>query len=190
MTSTRWIEIVGALFGIAAVYFNTKQNVLGWIIGLANLGLYTVFYFRGQLYGYMGLQLFFAAISLYGWYQWVRGGARQTGVTVTRTPARLWPPLVVLSGAAAVGLAWYLDTQTTDGNPYVDAVVTAASMAAQWMMARKYLESWVVWIAVNVVSVPLFLVRGEYPTALQYTVFLGLAVSGLRQWHRSLGGSS
>ena len=82
-----------------------------------------------------------------------------------------------------------LDVHTGDQQPYVDAGVSVVSMVAQWMMARKYLETWWIWIAVNIVSVPLFLVRAEYPTALQYTVFLGLAVSGLLQWRRSLASS-
>jgi nicotinamide mononucleotide transporter len=87
-------------------------------------------------------------------------------------------------------LGWVLDSYTPDQQPYVDSGVSVVSMAAQWMMARKYLETWWIWVAVNCVSVPLFLVRGEYATAIQYLVFLGLAVSGLIQWRRSLVASS
>jgi nicotinamide mononucleotide transporter len=91
---------------------------------------------------------------------------------------------------ATLGLGWLLGHYTDGQQPYIDAGLSVVSMAGQWMMARKYLETWAIWIAVNVVSVPFFLFRGEYPTALQYFVFLGLAVSGLRQWHRSLRASS
>ncbi len=190
MSSTRWLEVIAVVFGIVSVYLNARQNPLGWATGLVNVGLYTLFFFQGKLYALMGLQVFFAIISIYGWYQWLRGGQQQTGLKVTRIDARLAGALTVAAAAASAGLGWYLDTRTGDRQPYIDAGVSVVSLVAQWMMARKYVETWLIWIAVNLVSVPLFLVRGDYATAIQYSVFLGLAVSGLRQWQRSLSGSS
>lgn len=190
MSSARWLEIVAVVFGIVSVYLNARQNPLGWATGLINVGLYTLIFLQGKLYALMGLQVFFAIISIYGWYQWLRGGQQHVGLKVTRVPPWLAGLLAAAAVVATIGLGWYLDTRTEDRQPYVDAGVSIVSLAAQWMMARKYLETWAIWIAVNVVSVPLFLVRGEYPTAIQYAVFLGLAVSGLRQWHRSLVASS
>ena len=144
----------------------------------------------GKLYALMGLQVFFAIISIYGWYQWLRGGQQQQGLKVRRTPWQLGGALALLSLAAGAALGWYLAHETEDQQPYLDAGVSVVSLVGQWLMARKYLEAWHIWIAVNLASVPLFLVRREYPTAVQYAVFLGLAVSGLRQWHRSLAASS
>jgi len=190
MSPTRWLEVIAVVFGIVSVYFNARQNPLGWATGLVNVGLYTLLFFQGKLYALMGLQVFFAIISIYGWYQWLRGGQQRTGLKVSRVPRSTAAALAVAAALATVGLGWYLDTRTGDQQPYVDAGVSVVSLAGQWMMARKYLEAWLIWVAVNVVSVPLFVVRGEYPTALQYTVFLGLAVSGLKQWHRSLAASS
>ena len=177
---------IAVVFGIVSVWLNARQNVLGWVTGLVNVGLYTFIFFRGQLYALMGLQVFFFVISLYGWYQWIRGGQRHAGIAVSRIPVRLAAGLIAASVAGTAGLGWALQVHTQDQQPYVDAGVSVVSMVGQWMMARKYLETWWLWIGVNLVSVPLFLVRAEYPTALQYTVFLGLAVSGLVQWRRSL----
>ncbi|MDX2058130.1 MAG: nicotinamide riboside transporter PnuC [Gemmatimonadales bacterium] len=182
----RTVETIAVVFGIVAVWFNARQNVLGWATGLVNVGLYTFIFFRGQLYALMALQIFFFAISVYGWYQWLRGGERHTGVVVTRTPRAIAAAVVVTAIGGTAGLGWALDRYTADQQPYLDAGLSVVSMAAQWMMARKYLETWWIWIGVNLVSVPFFLFRGEYPTAFQYTVFLGLAVSGLIQWRRSL----
>lgn len=185
-----WLSAVAVVFGIVAVWFNARQNVLGWPTGLINVGLYAYIFWVGQLYALMGLQVFFFAISLYGWYQWLRGGQQHTGVAVSRTPPALALGLTAGSVIGTALLGWALARYTGDQQPYLDAGLSVVSLAAQWMMARKYLETWWIWIAVNCGSVPLFLVRGEYATAVQYSVFLGLAVSGLRQWRRSLAASS
>lgn len=184
-----WLESTAVVFGILSVWLNARQNVLGWPTGLVNVGLYTVIFYRGQLYALMGLQVVFFVISLYGWYQWLRGGRQHEGVAVSRIPRPLAAALAVGSLVGGAALGWALDVHTGDQQPYVDAGVSVVSMVGQWMMARKYLETWWLWVGVNLVSVPLFLVRAEYPTALQYTVFLGLAVSGLVQWRRSLASS-
>ena len=180
------VATIAVVFGVVSVWLNTRQNVLGWVTGLVNVGLYTFIFFRGQLYALMGLQVFFFVISLYGWYQWIRGGQRHAGIAVSRIPVRLAAGLIAASVAGTAALGWALHVHTQDQQPYVDAGVSVVSMVGQWMMARKYLETWWLWIGVNLVSVPLFLVRAEYPTAIQYLVFLGLAFSGLVQWRRSL----
>ncbi len=184
------IETVAVLFGIVSVYLNARQNVWGWATGLINVGLYAWIFFRGHLYALMALQVFFAVISVYGWYQWLRGGERQTGLAVTRISNALGLGLIVLVAAGTGALGWLLGRYTDGQQPYVDAGISVISMAGQWMMACKYLEAWVVWVVVNVIAVPFFLFRGEYPTAVQYSVFLGLAFSGLLQWRRSLAASS
>jgi nicotinamide mononucleotide transporter len=190
MTTTRILEILAAGFGIGAVWFNSRQNPLGWPTGLVNVGLYTYLFFAGKLYALMGLQVFFLAISIYGWHQWVRGGQKRAGITVSTTPKGLGLVLAVGTMVAGLGLGWFLDRYTGDRQPYLDAGVSVVSLAAHWMMARKYVETWWIWIGVNLVSVPLFIGRGDYPTAVQYSVFLGLAVSGLVQWRRSLAVAS
>jgi nicotinamide mononucleotide transporter len=182
----RSVEIVAVVFGIVAVWLNARQSVLGWVTGLVNVGLYTWIFFQGRLYALMALQVVFFAISLYGWYQWLRGGERRTGIEVTRTPGAIGAAVALGAIAGTAGLGWLLDRYTGDQQPYLDAGLSVVSMAGQWMMARKYLETWWIWIGVNVVSVPFFLFRGEYPTAVQYAIFLGLAVSGLLQWRRSM----
>lgn len=181
-----WLETTAVAFGIIAVYFNARQNVLGWPAGIVNVALFTLIFYRGKLYALMGLQIVFFAISVYGWYQWLRGGAQHRGVKVTRTPLPLGLALLGAAAAATAGLGWALARYTEDRQPFIDAGVSVISMAAQWMMARKYFETWAIWIAVNVISVPLFVYRREYPTALQYSVFLGLAINGFVQWRRAL----
>jgi nicotinamide mononucleotide transporter len=134
----------------------------------------------------MALQGFFAAVSIYGWYEWLRGGAGHTMLRVSRTPRPLALGLAVFAVGGSVLLAFLLDRYTEDPSPGIDGTLAVVSLGAQWMMARKYLENWLVWIGVNCVSVPFFFLRADYATTVQYAVFLGLAVSGYRQWKRSL----
>lgn len=181
-----WLEVTAVGFGILAVFWNARQNPWGWGAGLVNNGLYVYLFFQGRLYALMGLQGCFAAIAVYGWYQWLRGGERRTGVRVRPIPRGLAASIALAAIAAAGGLGWALDTFTDGQQPYLDAGISVVSLTAQWMMARKYVETWWIWVAVNLVAVPFFLSRGAYPTAFQYSVFLGLALSGLVQWRRAL----
>ena len=127
---------------------------------------------------------------MYGWYEWLRGGAGKTPLKVTRTPPRLGLALIAIAIAGTVVLAVVLRRYTSDPIPVLDALLSVVSMLAQWMMARKYLETWPIWIGVNLISVPTFLSQGNYLTAFLYTVFLGLAVSGHLQWRKSYLASS
>lgn len=180
------LATVAVLFGILAVYLNARQNPWGWGASLVNVLLYTLIFFQGKLYALMGLQVCFAVISGYGWYQWLRGGERHAGIRVTAIPRSLAAGLALLVLVASAALGWALDRYTADQQPYLDAGISVVSLAAQWMMARKYYETWIIWVAVNVASVPFFLYRAEYPTAVQYAVFLGLAINGLLRWRRAL----
>ena len=182
-------EAVAAVLGIASVFFSTRQNVLAWPTSLLNNAMYGVFFFDKKLYALMALQAFFGAIAVYGWYEWLFGGEAKTELKVSRTAPALGGMLLALAVAATAGLILLL-RQTRDPSPLVDGALTAASLIAQWMMARKLVECWPVWIAVNLVSVPFFFLRADYPTAVQYTVFLFLAISGWRQWNASLAGKT
>ena len=181
-------EAAAAALGIASVYFSTRQNVLAWPTSLVNNAMYGVFFLEQKLYALMALQAFFGAIAVYGWYEWLFGGEQKTELRVSRTPAALGVALLGLGAGASAALVWLLG-RTQDPNPLVDGSLTAVSLIAQWMMARKFVECWPVWVAVNLVSVPFFIHQADYPTAVQYGVFLFLAMSGWRQWRRSMAGA-
>jgi len=180
------VEMVAAGFGILSVFLSTRQIIWSWPTALVNVSLYAWYFFDQRLYALMALQGFFAAVSVYGWYEWLRGGAGHTMLRVSRTPRPLALSLAVIAVGGSVLLAFLLDRYTGDPSPGIDGTLAIVSLGAQWMMARKYLENWLVWIGVNCVSVPFFFLRADYATTVQYAVFLGLAVSGYRQWKRSL----
>ena len=176
------LEVVAAVFGAASVYLSARQHIASWPTALVNVLLYVVVFREARLYADMSLQFVYAALSLYGWYEWKFGGAGRTPLPVTRTPRRLWPVLAAAGIGTAALLGYLFATHTDASSPLLDSALTAASLVAQWMLTRKLLENWLIWIAADAVYVPLYLSKGLYPTAVLYAVFLGLAVKGYRDW--------
>jgi nicotinamide mononucleotide transporter len=134
----------------------------------------------------MGLQVVYFALSLYGWYEWLYGGEHRTELHVSRVTRTLGVRLAVIGVASAVIIGTLLARFTDAALPYLDSATTSTSLVAQWMMTRKILENWAVWVAVDVVYIGMFIFKELYLTAGLYAVFLVLAVMGFRQWKRSL----
>jgi nicotinamide mononucleotide transporter len=153
---------------------------------LINVALFSALFLKSGLYSDAGLQVVYFVLSLYGWYEWLYGGAGRTAISVSRTSRKTW---VVLGGIGVV--VWALlgtITSRLPGTalPYVDAATTTISLLAQWMMTRKLIENWLIWIAVDVVYVGMFIFKGLYLTAFNYGIYLALAVLGYVAWKRSL----
>ncbi|HEX9565241.1 MAG TPA: nicotinamide riboside transporter PnuC [Gemmatimonadaceae bacterium] len=179
------LEAVAAVFGVISVFLSTRQNIWSWPTAIVNVGLYAVVFFDGRLYGQMGLQAVYLALSVYGWYQWRFGGADRGVLRVTRAGPRLLAGLLALNLVAWLLLAAVLH-RTDAALPYLDALLATTSLVAQWMMTRKILETWLLWIVVDIVYVPMFVTQQLYATAGLYAVFLGLATLGFRDWRRSV----
>lgn len=150
-----------------------------------NVSIYFFVFLRAGFYSDTGLQVVYFLLIVYGWYHWLFGGPDRTTLPVSRTPPRVW---VVL--AIAAGVVWFaLGSITAQLRgvtlPFLDAATTTVSLVAQYMMTRKYLEAWAVWIAVDVVYVGMWLSRSLYLTAVLYAIYLALAVLGHREWKRS-----
>jgi nicotinamide mononucleotide transporter len=183
--ANRW-EVLAVIFGIVSVYLSTRENIWSWPTALVNVALYFVVFFEAKLYADMGLQVVYFALSLYGWYEWLYGGENRTELHVSRTTRPLGVRLLIIGVATALLLGTLLARFTDAALPYVDSATTSTSLVAQWMMTRKILENWAVWVAVDVVYVGMFIFKHLYLTAGLYAVFLVLAVMGYIQWKRSL----
>jgi nicotinamide mononucleotide transporter len=180
-----WLEPVAVATGIISVYLSVKQRIWSWPTALVNVALYFVVFRDQKLYADMGLQVIYFALSLYGWYEWRYGGENRTELKVSRATAGM---AVALTALAVVGVAVLgtLFARFTDAAlPYVDSATATTSLVAQWMMTRKVLENWAVWIAVDVVYVGMFVFKHLYLTSGLYAGFLVLAVMGHVQWRRS-----
>jgi nicotinamide mononucleotide transporter len=173
------------VFGIVSVWLSVRQNIWSWPTAIVNVSLYFVIFFRERLYADMGLQVFYAAISVYGWYHWLFGGQERTELRVSLTPRPLWPILLVLwtTGSWVLGTLLYRNTDAA--LPYMDSALTVGSLLAQWMMTRKYVENWGIWVVLDVAYIIVFLNRGLPLTAFLYAVYLLLAARGFVEWRRS-----
>jgi nicotinamide mononucleotide transporter len=180
------IEMLAVVFGIVSVYLSTREHIWSWPTALVNVALYFVVFLEAKLYADMGLQVVYFALSLYGWYEWLYGGEHRTELHVSRVTRTLGVRLAVIGAASAVIIGTLLARFTDAALPYLDSATTSTSLVAQWMMTRKILENWAVWVAVDVVYIGMFIFKELYLTAGLYAVFLVLAVMGFRQWKRSL----
>lgn len=179
------LEIVAVAFGIISVWLSTREHIASWPTAIVNVTLYFVIFQQAKLYAGMGLQVFYFALSCYGWYQWKFGGTNRTELRVSRATWRLAARLIPLGLLGAGVLGFFLSRSTDAVLPWVDSAASATSLLAQWMMTRKLLENWLVWIAVDVVYVAMYVHQRLFPTAALYAVFLVLATKGYLDWRRS-----
>ena len=180
------IEIVAAVITAFSIWLATKENIWYWPTGLVSLSLYTWIFYEGRLYGEALLQVICFMLMIYGWYEWLHGGENRKELPVTRTPRRAWVPMFAIGIAGSAAAALLMRRFTDNPAPWVDASILVFSLVAQLMTARKWIENWIFWIVINVISVVLYVNRHLYPTAVLYVVLLILAFDGYRKWKRSL----
>jgi nicotinamide mononucleotide transporter len=178
-----WLELVAVLLSVAMVLCNLRVNPLGWPLAIVSSALYALLFVHSRLYGEAALQGVFIALGAWGWWQWLRG----TTADGERLPVRAlaargrWLALALTLLAWPL-LGWLLSRLTDSDVPYLDALPTAGSLVGQYLLARKWLENWPTWVAVNLVSLGLFAVKGLWLTVALYALFAVLAVVGWRAW--------
>jgi nicotinamide mononucleotide transporter len=180
------LELFAAVIGALSVWLSVRQNIWSWPTAIVNVVLYVLVFYEAKLYADMGLQVVYAVLSVYGWYEWLYGGEGHTALRVTRTSMKLGVLLGIIAAVGSSLLGVLLRHRTDAALPYMDASLSSTSLVAQWMMTRKLLESWLLWIAVDVLYVGMFIFKGLYLTAGLYAVFLALAVKGYLDWRRSM----
>ena len=179
-------EIFGFITGVLCVWLGAREKVVAWPIGIANNAIFLAIFWRNGLYAIAGLQIIYAAISVYGWWNWLHGGTNRSSLPISRASSAVaaWLALATVAGAAALFVI--LRTWTDSSVPGWDAATTALSIAAQFMLSRKMIENWFVWLGVDVIYVALACSKGLYITAALYLAFMVLCVSGLLHWSRLL----
>lgn len=182
-----YIEILGTLLSIAYLVLSIKQNIWLWPLGIISAALYVVVFFQAKFYADMGLNIYYFFISIYGWIAW----AKTRKLTGEKMPVRkLRGKLAILAAAAFVlffiSIGLILDHLTDSPLPYWDALTTSASIVATWMLTRKYIEHWILWVAIDLLSMGLYIYRGLYPTTVLFLVYTVMAVVGYLQWKREL----
>lgn len=182
-----WVEVTAFALALAMVGCNIREVHWGWPLAIASSVLYFFVFRDSKLYGDAALQIFFAVVALWGWFQWLRGKRGDgSALRVARLSRR-----GVVGTLAACAVLWpatglFLKTYTDTDVPWWDAFPTAVSLVGQFLLGRKYIENWIVWIVVNIVSVGLFAYKGLYLTMALYVIFIALSVVGWRAWRARL----
>jgi nicotinamide mononucleotide transporter len=186
--SAHYIELAGAILGFAYIIFSIRQSLFTWPTGLATSLLYIVVFFNSRFYADMGLQFYYVFISIYGWYLWMRGNPADhaTAITVSRTGRKSAILFAIASLILFVLIAYILLNHTDSPVPYMDAATTALSIVATYMLARKIIEHWLIWIVVDLVSAGLYAYKGLWPTTILFLVYTVMAFIGYNQWKKEL----
>ena len=181
-----WIELFGFVTGAACVALLVRQNIWNWPLGILNNVAFTLLFYRTGLYADVGLQGFYIAISAYGWWSWLHGGKDHGALKVSRVKPMLGLGLLAAVGLITALLTWLLRRYTNSTVPVLDSLITSLSLVAQFMMTRKWIENWPVWILANCLSVGLLIFKGLYVTSLLYVVYQGLCLMGWKEWRAAL----
>lgn len=179
------IETAAFVLGVVNIVLLVRRSIWNYPFALAMVALYAHVFFAAKLYSDALLQIFFFIVNLYGWWQWRRSQAREGDIRVelmSDTQRLGW----AVGCAAGIALWGWLMHRFTDASyPWWDAGVAIVSIAAQIMLAKRWLENWVLWIAVDVVSIGLYAAKGLWLTMVLYAVFLALATWGLIDWRNT-----
>jgi nicotinamide mononucleotide transporter len=181
-----YYEIIAAAFGLLSVWLTVKENIFLWPTGLISVCFYIVVFFQAKFYANMGLQVVFIALQIYGWHEWLRGGKDRGRLEISRTNLKLGVLLAAIAFIVTAAMGYQLATRTDGLLPYWDSAATALSIIAQWMLAKKLIENWIVWIVVDAITIGLCLYNNLFATAALYVAFLVLAMMGLIEWRKTI----
>ena len=180
------LEWVAAFFGLWCGWLMVVQNVWGWPIGIVQVVLYIFVFYEARLYSDMTLQVIFIFVQLYGWYYWMYGkkdeGEKKVPVVSLSRSGKICWSLITLLGAISLGT--FMANKTKADLAYLDATGAVMSLVAQYLQGIKILESWLIWIVVDVLSIGIYIYKGLFPTTLLYIVYLGMAVKGFIEWRK------
>ena len=179
-----WLEVAGVISGLLCVYLAAKNVIWNWPLAIISVSIYIFIFYDSNLFADMGLQVYFLAVNIYGWYFW-----SQKPSTANKTPVTLIKKREVIASAIAIIvftclLGWILFNHTTASYPYLDSFCTACSIVAQFFMARKVLQNWLLWVFVDIIYVGIYLFKGLHLTAVMYAIYIIIALIGYLDWKK------
>lgn len=171
-------------FSILGVWLMAQRRMLAWPVGLISVGLYALVFAEARLYSDTLLQGAFGAFLLYGWLNWRKQAQAEGRIIIAPLTSRQWTRDLGIGIAFGIALGAAMHTYTDAALPWLDAMLAALSLVAQWWQARRHTAAWWLWIVVDVVYVGMYAVKSLHATAGLYLVFVGLAAMGLRAWKK------
>lgn len=180
-----YLELIATITALIYLYYSIKVDKRLWLYGFISSALYVFICYQSGIYADMGINMYYVLISIYGWIHWTWFSQKQKKeVPISFTKAPEWI-IIILSFVVLYGVIAYVLIHFTDSTiPYLDSFTTAASILATWMLARKMIEHWLIWIAVDGASVGLYYYKQLYPSTVLFTVYTIMAVAGWIQWKK------
>lgn len=189
------IEISGVVVGFLYLWLEYKASIYLWVASVVMPAIYLYIFYSSGLYADFAINIYYLLIAIYGWFAWRYGFKifRRKGETnrlqelkISRMPKRHWCFIIAVYAILQLFITWILVTFTNSTVPWLDSFTTSVSIIAMWMLARKYLEQWLVWIVVDVVSVALYLYKDLDYTAVLYAVYAVIAIFGYVKWKKMM----
>ena len=178
-------EAIGFVSGALCVWLTVKENIWNWPVGIVNNIAFAILFFKTALFADMGLQIIYLGLGIYGWYQWLYGGKSRSPLTISAIKPVQAIVLTVLTVLSTAILTKYL-VSVHDSAPLWDALTTVMSLVAQYLLTKKILENWFVWISADVVYIALYLYKELSLTAILYFIFMVMCVIGVKEWRATL----
>ncbi len=180
-----YVEIIATLAGLAYLFYSIKGDKLLWIFGLVSSLLYVYICYQSGIYADMGINIYYVLVSIYGWIHWTWFKKHQhKELPICKTRLWQWAVIIGITALLFGGIAFILVNFTNSNIPYLDAFTTAASITATWMLARKMMEHWLIWIVVDGMSVGLYYYKNLYPTVILFLVYTTMALVGWYEWKK------
>ncbi len=183
---TTRVENLGVVFGLICVVLTVRRNIWSWPTGIVNIVFFFIMFWQAKLYADLITLTVFFILSIYGWWVWLRGMPADEPLVVELASPRLRLAGLAVVAAGSPALGWTFHRFTDASLPYWDSLITVMSLVAQWGLAKKYVENWILWIAVDVIAIRVYSWKGLLSTSVLYAVFLALATYGLIDWVRAL----
>lgn len=178
----QYLELIGVVVGLLYLYWEYKASIYLWGAAIVMPAIYIFVYLDAGFYADMGINIYYLVASLYGLAFWFKRDKEQKPLKITRTPRRFFLPIAAVSALLWVAI-WFILDRFTDSNVALgDSFTTALSVVGLWMLTRKYVEQWILWIAVDVVCAVLYFRKGLDPTAYLYALYTVIAIFGYFKW--------
>lgn len=185
MTHDQLFEYIAVACGLLNIYFIVRQSNWNFLFGFINAACFFFLFHNKKIYADMGLHVIYMLFQIYGFYQWRVGGKNHRGVQTHYASGSAFAIACGCMVVIALTMAYVLSHYTDSTRIPLDASSTAICLVAQWMMSKKWIQNWWLWIIADVIAITMYLYKGLYPTAGLYSIYIIMCVIGLWQWHRS-----
>lgn len=183
------LQIIGVVLGLIYLYLEYKANIYLWVVGLIMPVVHGYLYFTSGLYADFCMQLYYVLAGIYGWIVWNNAPKKKSKGAIQHTPLKEIPVLFLIYAVLHVAIYFFLVKFTNSTVPVMDSFTTALCILAYWMLSKKYVEQWLVWLVVDATTVGLYIYKGIPITAGLYFLYTILAIAGYLRWRKFVGSS-